>query len=75
MRWAQSHFSSSVTRPGLTAWLRRRRLSDMATRALAHFAARGERAAGCGSGTDSALAAGAAATALEDLLLWLISYR
>jgi len=56
-----------------------RRLSDMATRALAHFAARAERAAALGGGAGSLELSGraraAAAVALEDLLLWLASYR
>ena len=53
-----------------------RRLSDVATRALAHFTARAERAAaGSGADADGDAAGGAAAAALEDLLLWLSSYR
>ena len=48
----------------------------MATRALAHFTARAERAAAGGGGAaGEGAASNAAAVALEDLLLWLSSYR
>ena len=48
----------------------------MATRALAHFTARAERgAAGGGGAAGEGAASNAAAVALEDLLLWLSSYR
>ncbi|KAK9831461.1 hypothetical protein WJX81_007721 [Elliptochloris bilobata] len=50
-----------------------RRLSDMATRALAHFEARAEHVAGSVAG--EVKAGSAAQIALEDLLLWLSSYR
>jgi hypothetical protein len=64
-------------RPGMR--LPSRRLSDMATRALAHFAARAERAAAAGGGAGGLAPTGgaraAAAVALEDLLLWLAAYR
>ena len=47
----------------------------MATRALAHFTARAGRAAAGGSAVGEEAASNAAAVALEDLLLWLSSYR
>ncbi len=83
---APSSEPSSVIRVGglcrcktLGVRLLNRRLSDMATRALAHFAARAERAAAAGGGAGSLELSGraraAAAVALEDLLLWLASYR
>lgn len=50
-------------------------MSDMATRALAHFMARAERAAAGGGAAGEDAARNAAAVALEDLLLWLSSYR
>ena len=56
-------------------WNTRRRLSDVATRALAHFTARAERAAAGRGAAGEDLASDAAAVALEDLLLWLSSYR